>query len=89
MLNARVVSLSLAVTTEVIYLSCAVLSYVSPKGVIWFFSTWIHALDLTAIVSSKPFAAADFFTGFVSIFIASYLTGMVFTYVYNAAGRAG
>lgn len=84
MLNSKAVSLSFAVTMEVIYLVCALFSYLSPQGILLLFNTWAHSIDLTKIASTKPPMFADFFIGFISVFVFSYITGAIFTGIYNA-----
>lgn len=84
MLNIKSVSLSLAVTMEILYLACALFSYLFPKGILLLFNTWAHSIDLTGIASTKPITLAGFFIGFITIFIVSYLTGAIFTGIYNA-----
>ncbi|MBI5885688.1 MAG: hypothetical protein HZB85_03795 [Deltaproteobacteria bacterium] len=83
MLNTKVVSLSFALTVVLLYLLCALFVYLSPIGFLAFINTWAHGIDLTGIAASRPFTAADFLIGLVSIFIASFLTGAVFSVIYN------
>lgn len=43
-----------------------------------------HSIDLTGIASTKPITLTGFFIGFITIFIVSYITGAIFTGIYNA-----
>ena len=84
MLNSKAVSLSFAVTMEIVYLVCAFFSYLFPNVILLLFNTWAHSIDLTKIASTKPPMFTDFFIGFISIFVFSYITGAIFTGIYNA-----
>jgi len=83
-LNSKAVSLSFAVTMEIFYLVCAFFSYLFPNVILLLFNTWAHSIDLTKIASTKPPMFTDFFIGFISIFVFSYITGAIFTGIYNA-----
>ena len=87
MLNAKAVSLSFAITTVILYLLCSLFVYISSQGFSAFLNTWVHGLDLTMIVSLRPFTFTSFIIGFVSIFIASLAFGYVFSAIYNALSR--
>lgn len=87
MLDSRVVSLSLAITMVMAYLVCAFFVYLFPTGTLLFFNTWFHGIDLTKIASSRPMAFIDFIIGFISTFLVSYLTGAIFTVIYNTSYR--
>ena len=84
MLNSKAVSLSFAVTMEIFYLICAFFSDLFPNGILLLFNTWAHSINLTKIASTKPPMFTDFFIGFISIFVFSYITGAIFTGIYNA-----
>ncbi len=72
---------------EIVYLVCAFFFYLFPAGSLAFFNTWLHGIDLTKIVSARPITPSGFFIGLLSVFIASYAGGAVFSAVYNAINR--
>ncbi len=69
---------------EIFYLVCALFSYLFPNAILLLFNTWAHSIDLTKIASTKPPIFTDFFIGFISIFVFSYIIGAIFTGIYNA-----
>lgn len=89
MLSTKVVSLSLAITGGVIFIICAVLVSIFPVGAIKVFNTWMHGLDLTPIISTKPISVTDIVIGLVSIMIVSAVVGVIFTAIYNSLQRKG
>ena len=89
MLDSKAVSLSLAFTSEVLYILCTLFFYLFPEGTLMFFNSWFHGIDLTRIGAPGTIATANFFIGFASIFVVSYLTGTVFAYLYNRLSRYG
>lgn len=84
MLNYKVVCLSLAVTSGIVSVFCAVAVALFPVGAVKFFNTWIHGVDLTLIISAKPITLADFFIGLASVVVFSIIVGIIFTFAYNS-----
>lgn len=87
MLENKVVSLSFAVTAAIVYLVCAFFFYLFPEGSLDFFNTWFHGIDLAKAASNRAITAGGFFIGLISVFIASYIAGTIFTALYNSFGR--
>lgn len=87
MLNTKAVSLSFAITMVILYLLCALFVYISPQAFLAFLNNWAHGMDLTMIVSPRPFTFTSFIIGLVSIFIASLVFGYLFSAIYNALSR--
>ena len=87
MLKTNRVSLSLALTTEALYLACVFFFYLFPLGTLRFFNTWMHGIDLLKIASDTPVTFCGFISGFVSIFVASYVIGFIYALIYNAINR--
>ncbi|MBI5345348.1 MAG: hypothetical protein HZB83_08480 [Deltaproteobacteria bacterium] len=87
MLNSRVVSLSFSLTMELIYVVCALFSYIAPDAVLYIVNTWVHAIDVTKIIAPKAMGLGGLIMGFITIFIGSYIAGAVFTAVYNALAK--
>lgn len=86
LLNTKAASLSFACTAAILYLLCALFVYLSPLAFLALINTWAHGIDLTEIAASRPFTATAFFTGLISIFVVSFLTGAVFSIIYNKLG---
>lgn len=89
MLSTKAVSLSLSVTSSVLYIACAIAFMLFPIGTLKFFNTWFHGLDLTIIASAKPISLFDIIIGLVSIMVVSAATGAIFTAIYNSLQRKG
>ncbi|MBI3754622.1 MAG: hypothetical protein HY265_00460 [Deltaproteobacteria bacterium] len=89
MLNSKAVSLSLSLTSAVLYIACAIAFMLFPIGTLKFFNTWFHALDLTTIASAKPTSLLNIIIGLVSIMIVSAVTGAIFTAIYNTFHKKG
>lgn len=87
MLNSKAVSLSLSLTSAVLYIACAIAFMLFPVGTLKFFNTWFHGLDLTTIASTKPISLFGIIIGLVSILILSAVTGAIFTAIYNSLQR--
>ncbi|HAG51964.1 MAG: hypothetical protein A2X87_06145 [Deltaproteobacteria bacterium GWC2_42_51] len=89
MLNTKVVSLSLAITSAVLYIACAAAFMLFPIGTLKFFNTWLHGIDLTIIASEKPIRMVNILVGLINITVASVVTGIIFSTIYNSFQRRG
>ena len=87
MLNQKALSLGLAITMEALYIVCAFFFYIMPEWTLYFFNTLVHGVDLTKAASTKGTSFSDFVIGFLSVFVISYLAGVLFTALYNALNK--
>lgn len=83
MLKTKAVSLSLTLTTDILYLLCAFLVYTWPMGFIAYLNAWFHGVDLTLIASQRPFTVIGLLTGLITISAASLVAGTLFSMIYN------
>jgi len=87
MLNTKAVALSFTITVALFYLLCAFFANILPQGFLAFFNTWLHGIDLSIVASKKIFTLGEFLFGLVSISAVSWITGAVFSVLYNALNR--
>lgn len=87
MLKINPVSLSLALTAEALYLACVFSFYFFPAATLRFFNTWFHGIDLVKIASDTTVTFPGFIIGLITIFVSSYVTGLIFALIYNAFNR--
>ncbi len=84
MLNTKAISLSLAFTVSILYLVCALFVYLWPMGFVSIINTWLHGIDLTIIAAVRPYSPSGVFIGLISLFIASFVMGVIFSVLHNA-----
>ncbi len=82
-LNPKIVSLSLAGVSGIVYLVCAAFFAIAPKATLGFFKDMFHGIDITQIGrTAVPFGSTV--AGFVEILVASLVVGWLFAVVYNS-----
>jgi len=74
--------LALGITTAVIYTLCSFFITVLPSLSLKIFNIWFHGMDLTRLATSKITLNA-FILGLVTLTLVSYLTGILFAWIYN------
>ncbi|MEK6852533.1 MAG: DUF5676 family membrane protein [Nanoarchaeota archaeon] len=80
--NINGIGLASGITFSIIYVVCAVISAAFPNGALKFFNLFAHSVDLTKL-TGKSFTFGSFIAGLILTFIAAYLAGVIFAYVYN------
>lgn len=73
---------ALAVVGGVLYVICAVWTFVSKESYLGLMSTWAHSLDMNAL----PQKTSDFGTlviGFVTFVLTAWVVGYTFAVCYN------
>ena len=83
-LNPWMISLSLALTSAVLYSLCATAFAVAPAATIDFFNAWFHGLNLAGMEAGvKPFTLGVFAYGLVGLTASAFIGGAVFAVSYN------
>jgi hypothetical protein len=80
-LNPKVVSLSLVAVSAILSLTCALLLALVPEASLKFFGSIFHGIDMTKIAVSVTVSGV--LTGLVAIVIVAFITGWLFTVIYN------
>lgn len=87
-LNPKVVAMTLAITSGIIYIICAVLFIVSPVGALNLFKDMFHGIDITQIGKTNiTFGSAV--AGFVETIILALIVGWLFAVIYNKMLKKG
>lgn len=81
-LNKKVVGLSLATVSAIVYMVCVLAYWIAPNALIRYGNYLFHSVDLGSIaVNSVTFI--DALIGLVLIFISGYLVGILFAVLFN------
>lgn len=81
-LNPKVVALSLAGVSGIVYAVCAALFAIAPRATISAYADMFHGVDLRQIArTAVPLGST--IAGFVEIIISSLVVGWLFTAFYN------
>jgi len=86
-LNPLSVGLAAAVTFAVLNTLCAVAIAIWPDGVLAFFNSFAHGLDLTPLKSTQPFSLFRFVCGLAGLAIVGFVSGAIFAWTYNLVAR--
>lgn len=78
------VGFATAATLAVINAVCAVAVAVWPDGVIVFFNSFAHGLDLTPLKSTQPFSLFWFVCGLAGLVLVGFASGAIFAFTYNS-----
>ena len=81
-INSRVVGITLAITSIVIYIMCAVLYWIIPETLTKYVNYLFHGIDIS-LITNKAMTLGNTIIGLVLIFISSYLVGVLFASLYN------
>lgn len=73
---------SLAITTGIFFVACRVLVGILPDLMFTIAQSWFHGIALTKFDSSGLTMSA-FLTGLISSMVLAWVTGYLFTKVYN------
>ncbi len=80
-LNAKRVSLSLAIVFGIISIVCAILIAVVPEGTLNLFGSIFHGIDITKIQTTMTFVGA--ILGTIVTILLALITGWLFAFIYN------
>ena len=81
-LNEKKVAFSLAGTSGIIYIICAVLIAIFPTGAMKAFGFLFHGIDISKI-SNASVTFASTILGLIEIVALSIIVGYIFTIIYN------
>lgn len=77
---------TLAVTTAIVYVVCAVLVLLAPDLYFSVMQSWFHGIDLSKI-SSVNITIGSFLTGLVTITVAAWAIGYLFSYIHGVFAK--
>lgn len=83
-ISASSVGFATAATLAVLNAVCAVAVAVWPDGVIAFFNSFAHGLDLTPLKSTQPFSLFRFVCGLAGLVLVGIVSGAIFAFAYNS-----
>ena len=86
-LNPFSVGLATAVTLAVLNTLCAAAVAIWPDGVLAFFNSFAHGLDLSAVKSTQPFSLFRFLCGLAGLALVGFVSGAIFAWTYNLVTR--
>ncbi len=81
-LNSRVVALSLAGVSGIVYVVCAALFAIAPEATIGAYADMFHGVDLRQIARTSVTLRGTIL-GFAEIIVSSLVIGWLFTAFYN------
>ncbi|OAV64885.1 hypothetical protein Barb4_03790 [Bacteroidales bacterium Barb4] len=76
-----------AITLSVLNTVCAAAVAIWPDGVMTFFNSFAHGLDLAPLKSTQPFSLYLFVFGLAGLALVGFTLGAVFAFTYNSATR--
>jgi hypothetical protein len=86
-LNPLRVGCATALTFAVISLVCTAAVYLLPEAAVGFVNAWVHGLDLSLIMSDKPWTLSGVAYGLFGVTLTGFLGGALFAICYNLTGR--
>lgn len=86
-LNPLRIGITLALSAAAINLVCAAAVYLFPEATIGFVNAWVHGLNLSIIISDKPWALGGVVYGLFGVTLIGFLGGALFAVCYNLTGR--
>lgn len=87
-LNPWQVGSAMALTAAVISVVCTVAVFLFPDGTVGFVNAWVHGLDLTLLMSNKPWTLGGLAYGLFGVTLTGFLGGALFAVCYNLIGRS-
>ena len=73
-----------AITLAVLNTVCAAAVAIWPDGVVAFFNSFAHGLDLTPLKSTQPFSLFGFVCGLAGLALIGFASGAIFAFAYNS-----
>jgi 2TM family of unknown function (DUF5676) len=67
---------------------CAIFFAITPEGVVGFFNSFMHGIDLNQVRSDKPMIFGSILYGVLGLAVIGFVSGVVFASVYNAMNGA-
>lgn len=86
-LNPLHVGSATALTFAAISLLCTIAVYLFPGATVGFVNAWVHGLDLTLIVSDKPWTLGSLVYGLFGVTLTGFVAGALFAACYNLTGK--
>lgn len=86
-LNPLRVGGATALTFAVVSVMCTIAVYLSPETVVGFVNAWVHGLDLTLLMTDKPWTLGGLTYGFFGVTLTGFLIGVLFAACYNLMGK--
>lgn len=81
-LNAKLVALSLAGVSGILYIICALLVAIAPTTTLNMFSNVFHGIDITQIAATN-ISLGNTLLGLIEILVYALVAGWIFVAVYN------
>lgn len=86
-LNPLRVGGATALTFAVVSLVCTAAVYLFPEATVGFVNAWVHGLDLTLLMTDKPWTLGGLAYGFFGVTLTGFLAGALFAVCYNLTGK--
>lgn len=86
-LNPWRVGGAMALTAAVISVVCTVAVFLFPDGTVGFVNAWVHGLDISLLVSDKPWTLGGLAYGLFGVTLTGFLGGALFAVCYNLTAR--
>lgn len=86
-LSSSSVGLATAVTLAVLNALCAAAVAIWPDGVLAFFNSFAHGLDLSPLKSTQPFSLFRFICGLAGLVLVGFISGAIFAWTHNFVTR--
>ncbi len=86
-LNPLRVGGATALTAAVVSLICTAAVYLFPETTVGFVNAWIHGLDLSLLMTDKPWTLGGLVYGFFGVTLTGFLAGALFAVSYNLMGK--
>jgi len=81
-LDVKAFALGLAIVSGIIYIACAVLSWISPNFIAIIGNYLTHSIDLTQIIRTS-ITLSEIIFGLVLAIVFAYIIGALFAWTYN------
>ena len=85
--NPVAAGVALAAMLAFLSVLCAIFFAITPEGVVGFFSSFMHGLDLKSVKSAAPLSFGRVLYGVIGLSIIGFIAGFVFAWTYNIINR--
>jgi hypothetical protein len=82
--NPVAAGVALAAMLAFLSVLCAIFFAITPEGVVNFFNSFMHGIDLNQVRSDKPMIVGSILYGVLGLAVIGFVSGVVFASVYNA-----
>lgn len=86
--NPVAAGVALAAMLAFLSVLCAIFFAITPEGVVGFFNSFMHGLDLNQVRSDKPMTVGSILYGVLGLAFIGFVSGVVFASIYNAMNGA-